>query len=762
MKVKIIILIFLSYLTAIECDVKPQPLPKQLKLCLKDRFASDPSAREEDVSTSCMLEFMWLNKDHCEVASPGTVEWLSSLVRKLASSSIRKGSTRHKRQASGGTPRRRKEYRMLSDNERREYHDAINQLKNDRSRTPNKYDALVRYHQVASRGAHGGPAFLAWHRYFLVLYELALQEKNPNVMLPYWDSTLDSAMSDPTDSVLWTREFAGNGRGNVVTGPFAGWRYNNNPLTRSVGNVGRLMDRRATNRLIRTRRSYRYFVIQLEQPHNRVHVWVGGNMVSVERSPSDPMFYMHHAFIDCVWELYRNLQKRRRRQGKSFQDPEEYPLARGFERPHHNRETEMQLPLLRNQSLTNEDGYLNFWTDEYYTYAPLPWCGNIKPDCGSKWLRCDLISKTCVSRGSIAIEPQITPARFLRVAEIVAPEPAQSAPRINLQRSVRFSHDASVSSKLSKPVATTKLTTSSEDVTKWAKSVSKESFYRILERVSLSDSSDSSRSGILNNSPSKLRPSQKRHPIKEASFEIIETKPVSVADMTMDDFYIREEQKPCAGLPTQNTFLCGCKANTESWVFIPVQVIHLRQGDIIYDSHPVNAQGNLVEDEDIFSYGKKLPFTAGLHNKYNSTENPCYQDKSGLTKVKVAAFGVNYNGMYEDHVFLDNRPSVSKAVTYIAVKRPGYTASNTFIIASDECGKVCQPMIIAKQHKHRYPTYRKFSGAAMVTLNTPEYHSDTYRGAEALVWNNKKIPYQNDNQIPIVFYCTHANGKPWF
>ncbi|VDI50197.1 Hypothetical predicted protein [Mytilus galloprovincialis] len=163
----------------IECDVKPQPLPKQLKLCLKDRFASDPSAREEDVSTSCMLEFMWLNKDYCEEASPGTVEWLSSLVRKIASSSVRKGSTRHKRQASGGTPRRRKEYRMLSDNERREYHDAINQLKNDRSLTPNRYDALVRYHQVASRGAHGGPAFLAWHRYFLVLYELALQEKNP-------------------------------------------------------------------------------------------------------------------------------------------------------------------------------------------------------------------------------------------------------------------------------------------------------------------------------------------------------------------------------------------------------------------------------------------------------------------------------------------------------------------------------------------------------------------------------------------------------
>ena len=39
---------------------------------------------------------------------------------------------------------------------------------------------------------------------------------------------------------------------------------------------------------------------RLESIHNRIHVFVGGTMVSAE-SPHDPIFWLHHGFIDKFW-----------------------------------------------------------------------------------------------------------------------------------------------------------------------------------------------------------------------------------------------------------------------------------------------------------------------------------------------------------------------------------------------------------------------------------------------------------------------------
>jgi tyrosinase len=38
--------------------------------------------------------------------------------------------------------------------------------------------------------------------------------------------------------------------------------------------------------------------------HNRVHVWVGGQMATGV-SPNDPVFWLHHAFIDRLWTQWQ-------------------------------------------------------------------------------------------------------------------------------------------------------------------------------------------------------------------------------------------------------------------------------------------------------------------------------------------------------------------------------------------------------------------------------------------------------------------------
>lgn len=51
---------------------------------------------------------------------------------------------------------------------------------------------------------------------------------DPAVILPYWDSTLESNLPNPADSAIFTSQFMGaaDDENHVVTGPFNGWIAN--------------------------------------------------------------------------------------------------------------------------------------------------------------------------------------------------------------------------------------------------------------------------------------------------------------------------------------------------------------------------------------------------------------------------------------------------------------------------------------------------------------------------------------------------------
>ncbi len=47
----------------------------------------------------------------------------------------------------------------------------------------------------------------------------------------------------------------------------------------------------------------------LEYLHAGVHNYVGGNMAELMSSSYDPLFFMHHAMVDHIWEQWRQLRQ---------------------------------------------------------------------------------------------------------------------------------------------------------------------------------------------------------------------------------------------------------------------------------------------------------------------------------------------------------------------------------------------------------------------------------------------------------------------
>ncbi|WP_328297357.1 tyrosinase family protein [Streptomyces sp. NBC_00435] len=220
----------------------------------------------------------------------------------------------------------RKNQASLRADEKRAFTNAVLELK----RT-GQYDRFVTTHNgfitsdtdSGDRVGHRSPSFLPWHRRFLLEFEAALQTVDKSVSLPYWDWTTDRT----TRSSLWAADFlGGTGRaldGQVLDGPFA---YGTGQWSIEVRVDGRSYLRRALGTGVAELPTKAEVEGVLAMPaydmapwnsasngfrnnlegwrgadlHNRVHVWVGGQMATGV-SPNDPVFWTHHAYIDKLW-----------------------------------------------------------------------------------------------------------------------------------------------------------------------------------------------------------------------------------------------------------------------------------------------------------------------------------------------------------------------------------------------------------------------------------------------------------------------------
>lgn len=194
-------------------------------------------------------------------------------------------------------------------------------------------------------GAHRGPVFPAWHRFMLRQLELNLQRVlgDQDFGLPYWDWAADGEGSpdDQLNSPLWAPDGIGGSGAPITTGPFvfdpnddASFRVRvdtdsngnleqvNRGLERTLGQDINTLPKKADTAQVVQLATYDAspwtvsssgFRNQLEgwigAPddgpglHNRVHVWVGGDM-SPASSPNDPVFFLNHCNVDRIWEAW--------------------------------------------------------------------------------------------------------------------------------------------------------------------------------------------------------------------------------------------------------------------------------------------------------------------------------------------------------------------------------------------------------------------------------------------------------------------------
>ncbi|XP_035522934.1 tyrosinase-like [Morone saxatilis] len=265
------------------------------------------------------------------------------------------------------------------------------------------YDVFVWMHYYVSRDAllggpgnvwsnvdfaHWAPAFLPWHRVYLLHWEHEIRKLTGDMTftIPYWDWRDAQGCDVCTDELMGARspfDPSFLSAGSV----FSSWRvlcsraedYNNRgvlcdvreegPLRRNPGNHNRnVVERLPTSAEVEftlslpnydtgamdrsANMSFRNTLEGFGDPrtglgnsshmgmHAALHVFMNGSMSSVQGSANDPIFLLHHAFVDSIYEEWL----RRHRPSPSQYPESNAPIG-------HNSEYHMVpfLPLHRNR-----------------------------------------------------------------------------------------------------------------------------------------------------------------------------------------------------------------------------------------------------------------------------------------------------------------------------------------------------------------------------------------------------------------------------
>ncbi|CAE6339412.1 unnamed protein product [Rhizoctonia solani] len=277
-------------------------------------------------------------------------------------------------------PAERREWRTLDRSERKAFIDAVKclgELPHNPKLTPvgatpdipsmnlssSYFDDFVYVHIDSNIKDHFTALFLPWHRWFLHTFHTALKDKCAyGGVMPYWNWSLDVGNitnspifdADP-ESGLGTFGTSADDKWEVKDGAFGttiraypvphvvSRKFNPRPFDNHVFPFGfnapemhatQPFAPEAMENIVEgstgnfTDFAYKIDGVTAQGPHNAAHLMMGGDMGNLLWSPNDPLFYLHHAHIDCIWEKW---QDRRPENAMAFgggltQDVENYHL----------------------------------------------------------------------------------------------------------------------------------------------------------------------------------------------------------------------------------------------------------------------------------------------------------------------------------------------------------------------------------------------------------------------------------------------------
>ncbi|KAJ1302853.1 hypothetical protein OPQ81_003155 [Rhizoctonia solani] len=245
-------------------------------------------------------------------------------------------------------PAKRREWRTLSRQEKKAFVDAVKCLQKPpkygkatsiapTGDTPDAppynpsgsyYDDLVYAHIDSNVKDHFTAIFLPWHRWYLHTFHEALKKEyvanmtaspvydpDPEVGLGTFGAPLvDGAFKDasrlyPTPHVINRTYTAYPFKADMFPFSFTQPELPASEVLKPE-NIDKIVYGSKGNY---TDFAYNIDGVRAQGPHNAAHMMMIGDIRNPLWSPNDPLFYLHHANLDCIWARWQNVHEDNRK-----------------------------------------------------------------------------------------------------------------------------------------------------------------------------------------------------------------------------------------------------------------------------------------------------------------------------------------------------------------------------------------------------------------------------------------------------------------